>query len=113
MVDFNDFRVHLPQYLSSDSLEDMFDDIKKFVQPGSSEDIYTLEMKDHQMIFQGDALNELPFITFPQDTGPISCKAIVLANSCDINPENLRPFTSHLLYSPTWSLSAYQKLLQV
>ena len=36
MVEFDDFKLYLPQYLSADSLEDMFDDIKKFVQTGSS-----------------------------------------------------------------------------
>jgi hypothetical protein len=111
MVDFDDFKKYLPQYLSATSLDGMFEDIQKFVQTGSSEEVYTSGLKDQDQIFQGDALNELPFITFPHDSAPFNCKAIVLSNSCDINPENPRPFNSHLIYSPIWRLSAYIELL--
>ena len=112
MVEFDDFKLYLPQYLPADSLEEMFDDIKKFVQTGSSDEVYTTELKDQIQIFQGDALNELPFITFPHDSAPVNCKAIILSNSCDINPENPHPFNSYLLYSPIWKLSAYTELLK-
>jgi hypothetical protein len=112
MVDFDDFKKYLPQYLSATSLDGLFEDIQKFVQTGSSEEVYTSGLKEKDQIFQGDALNELPFITFPHDSAPINCKAIVLSNSCDINPENLRPFNSHIIYSPIWKLSAYTEFLK-
>jgi hypothetical protein len=63
------------------------------------------------MIFQGDALNEMPSITFP-DTETVKCKAIVLSNSCDINLENPRPFRSHIIYSPIARLSSYIEVLK-
>lgn len=111
MVDFDDIKVYLPQYLSKESLDKMFEDIKKFVQTGSNTELYTLKLKKEKQIFQGDALKNMQTITFPESESTL-CKAIVLSNSCDINLDNPRPFTSHIIYSPIGRLSAYVELLR-
>jgi hypothetical protein len=112
MVEFDDLKVYLPKYLSDESLDDLLEDIKKFVLTGSNKDIYTTELENEKQVFQGDALKSMPFITFPFDTTPVECKVLVLSNSCDINPENSRPFDSHLMYAPISRLAAYIERLQ-
>jgi hypothetical protein len=110
--DFKDFKTFLPRYLSDESLEDLFEDIKKFVIDGGNKEIYTGSLKKVKQIFQGDALNEMPFMTFNIDKEPIPCKVLVLSNSCDINQDNSRAFASHILYTPIYSLSAYKERLE-
>ena len=112
MVDFEDLKVYLPHYLADESLNAMFEDIKKFVSTGGSHDIYTTELKKENQIFQGDALNDMPFITFPYDSEPVNCKVLVLSNSCDISTDNPHPFDSHIVYAPIWRLSAYVEILK-
>lgn len=111
MVEIDDFKVYLPRYLSDESLNVMFEDIKKFVQNGSNDEVYTSRLKNEKMIFQGDAIQEMPAVTLPE-TELYNCKAIVLSNSCDINLSNTRPFTSYILYSPIVRLSSYRELLE-
>jgi hypothetical protein len=106
MVDFSDIKAYLPYYLTEKSLDKMFEDIDKMVQTGYNNGIYTTALKDEKLIFQGDGLDKMKFVFFP-DNNICETKAVVFSNTCDLYQENSRPFPSKITYAPIVRLTDY------
>lgn len=100
-----DIRRYLPQYLSDESVEGLLQEIKNF--PNNINNIfYTDRLKNDNIIFQGDALNDMPVVNLPD---PIikETLSIVLSNTCDLDLTNKRAFSSQICYAPIFNLEKY------
>lgn len=62
-------------------------------------------------ILQGDGIKELKFIQLP-DEEVSSGVGIVISNSCDIEQENKRKFSTRIIYAPLMKLEAYSDMLK-
>ena len=61
-------------------------------------------------ILQGDGWSKLEILRF-EDGSRKEIKGIVLSNSCDISPDNLRDYPPKLSFAPIIKLSRYAELL--
>jgi hypothetical protein len=61
---------------------------------------------DDHIIYQGDALEGLLIINLP-DSHIGKAKAMVLSNTCDIDINNIRIYSSSICYAPLFNLQKY------
>lgn len=111
MISFEEIKDYLPKYLTPESEKTLFEEVKRFPENIDSR-LYTNYLKDENIIFQGDGIEGLLFVNFPdQRIGKVP--AIILSNTCDIYPENVRLFRPNIIYSPIINLEKYKdNLLQ-
>src|SRR5690554_1947291 len=96
-----DIKLYLPKYLSYESTKRLLQEIKNF--PNNINDIfYTDRLKNEKFIFQGDAIKDLPVINLPDETIK-ETPSIVLSNTCDLDLENKRAFSSQVCYAPIFN----------
>lgn len=100
-----DVKLYLPKFLSSDSKQELFSNLKDF--PDSlDERVYTSYLRKEKVIFQGDGIRGFLVVRLPgADVKEAPC--IVLSNTCDIDQSNLRNFPSQIIYSPIIELDRY------
>jgi len=108
-MDFEELKVYLPKFLSSDSERALFEGLKDFPHNIDSR-LYTLSLQDEENIFQGDGISDLLVTNLP-DTTIKPAKCMVLSNSCDASFNNTRNFPSNLVYAPIVNLKKYHELL--
>lgn len=109
MIEFEEIKKYLPQYLSSESQEVLFEDLKKF--PNIINDrFYSRPLFRSKSFFQGDGVKQLLVINFP-DPQARELPSMILSNSCDIDPDNKRLFPSRLVYAPIFQLEKYKNAL--
>ena len=109
MISPDELKLYLPKYLSAQSEEVLFEELKRF--PNNIDKrVYTTYLKDSPVIYQGDGLQGLLFVRLPESK-PHKVPAIVLSNTCDVHPENLRLYSPNIVYSPIWNLEKYQNAL--
>jgi hypothetical protein len=108
-MNFEDLKIFLPKYLSEESETKLFDGLKDF--PSNIDGrLYTNYLKDQPTIFQGDGLNDLIAINLPSiDTKLVP--GMVLSNTCDIDPDNIRIYPSPIIYAPIINFEKYSKSL--
>lgn len=113
MVDdfFDEIKIYLPQYLSEESLNELFSDMNTFVQDGKSDRIYTTALRGNQYIFQGDCIADMKFAFFPDETIHKTL-GVILSNTCDNTSENVRIIPLQLIYAPVLRLDNYISLLK-
>jgi hypothetical protein len=111
MVEFDELKDYLPYYLSDKSLDKLFEQIDEMVKKGFNNEVYTTKLKSEKYIFQGDGLDKMSIVNMP-DNELIPTRVIVLSNSCDINPENERIYSSNICYAPIIRLNSYIQLLK-
>lgn len=109
MISFDEIRKYLPQYLSSTSQNGLFKDLKEFPD-NIDQRLFSPKLLDHDLIYQGDGLEGLTVSNFPS-TETRDLPAIVFSNTCDVNPENNRFFSSRIVYSPMFKLDKYKHML--
>lgn len=110
MIDLEDIRQFLPTYLSQGSYDSFLDELKQFIR-ANSKPFYTTALRDEPILFQGDGLQGLLVIN-PPDTRVGPAPAILLSNTCDVDPNNQRMFGAHLSYAPIFSLERYLEALR-
>lgn len=109
MISFDEIKKYLPQYLSSTSQNELFKDLKEF--PGNIDHrLFSPKLLEHDQIYQGDGIKGLMVSNFPS-TETRDLPAIVFSNTCDVNPENNRFFSSRIVYSPMFKLDKYKHML--
>ncbi len=109
-MNFNDFKIYLPKYLSSESEKELYSSLKDF--PANIDDrIYTNYLKRNSTIYQGDGLKNMLVVNLPS-TEKKYVPAMILSNTCDIDPANKRHFPSQIIYAPLVNLDKYAKALQ-
>ena len=109
MISFDEIRKYLPQYLSSTSQNELFKDLKEFPD-NIDQRLFSPKLLDHDLIYQGDGIEGLMVSNFPS-TETRDLPAIVFSNTCDVNPENSRFFSSRIVYSPIFKLDKYKHML--
>jgi hypothetical protein len=110
MTSLEKFEKHLPQYLSYDARSKLFDSLSQFPNNLDSR-LYTQYLDNEKIIFQGDGIKDILFVTLPSKQYNVT-NVIILSNSCDINPNNKRYLALHVSYSPIVSLKKYTDLLK-
>lgn len=106
----DDISIYLPRFLSSESTRVLFDCLKDF--PHSiDERFYTSFLKEQDLIYQGDGIKNMLVINIP-DPQIRPAPSIILSNTCDIDPNNIRPFQTNVLYSPIFNLKKYLEKLK-
>lgn len=106
-----DIQKYLPKYLSEESQEELFLEIRKFISKSNSNNLFTTFLSDQKTLFQGDGLNGLKFYSFERQEVK-DAPGVVLSNTCDISLENKRFIPNSITYAPLISLEKYQKLLE-
>lgn len=109
MIDFEDVQKYLPQYLSAESQDKLFEDLKSF--PNNLDDrFYSSHLLIDSSFYQGDGINKLLVINLP-DSQIGELPSIIISNSCDIDPKNKRLFPSRIAYAPIFCLEKYRAAL--
>ena len=110
MISIDDIREFLPTYLSQGSEKSFIAEIKQFLSSRSAP-FYTTALEREPILFQGDGLGEMLVINLP-DTKIATASAMLLSNTCDIDPLNPRLFSAKLTYTPIFSLERYLNSLR-
>lgn len=106
---FEDIKIFLPQYLSAESQNNLFEELKSFPYNLDKRFYSDLTRVEHKL-FQGDGLKEM-FVTHLPETEFKKTNVIILSNSCDIDIENKRFSTINMIYCPLIELNKYEKYL--
>ena len=109
MISFGEIQKYLPQYLSATSQHSLFEELKRFPD-NIDQRLYTSYAIENETIYQGDGINGLMVINFPSYEIR-EMPVMVLSNSCDINPLNVRLFPSRIVYAPIFDLEKYRLML--
>lgn len=104
-----ELRQFLPTFLSQDSQKAFIEELKYFL-TSQARPFYTSAWADTATLFQGDGLKGLAIINLPDPTIK-SGSALLLSNTCDMDPSNRRLFDSSLTYAPIFSLQRYLGVL--
>lgn len=100
-------KLYMPKYLAEGSQDALYAELSLFPENLDSR-MYT-SMVDN-VIYQGDGIRGLVVVSLPDPRmEPRTC--LILSNTCDINPENERPFKGRIVYAPIVSLPEYEKML--
>lgn len=110
MIEFDEIKKYLPQYLSGSSQKALFDELKRFPCNIDSR-LYSRTAAQDNVIYQGDGLSGLMVLNLP-DTTVKPAPAVVLSNSCDIDPTNKRFFQARAVYAPIFQLHKYESSLR-
>ncbi|KAF3978125.1 MAG: hypothetical protein HFP77_03630 [Methylococcales symbiont of Iophon sp. n. MRB-2018] len=86
MIDFEDIKKYLPQYLSNIANENLFSELKNFPE-NIDKRLYTSFLKNDFIIYQGDGFSELLPIELPNTTTK-KLNGMVLSNTCEVFYEN-------------------------
>lgn len=111
MIDFEEIKIYLPKYLSIESEQNLFNNLKNFPNNINTRIYSTFHLND-QIIYQGDGLEGLLIINLP-DSHIRKSKAIILSNTCDINLDNIRMYPPSICYSPIFNLQKFINRLKV
>jgi len=109
MLPLEDIKLYLPKYLSPKSTDNLFEELKKFPE-NIDKRLYSSSCQQKDKILQGDGLINLPVINLPDSTIKDSC-VMVISNSCDNDPKNIRFFDSRICYCPIFNLNKYKEML--
>lgn len=109
MIDFEEVKKYLPQYLSSESQDKLFQELKSF--PENIDDrLYSQILKKEGIMYQGDGIDGMLVINLPsEEIRPI--RSMILSNSCSIHPSNKKLFQSRIIYAPIFNLQKYRERL--
>lgn len=109
IMDLEDIRIYLPKYLSAKEEDELFSDLRNF--PDNIENrMYSSIGKMEGIIYQGDGINGLLFINFP-DLKTGAGKGLIISNTCDVFEEHKRIFYPHICYSPIFNLKKYRQAI--
>lgn len=110
MIDFEAIRLYLPKYLSVSSEQNLFENLNDFPENIDSRMYSVIDLND-EIIFQGDGVEGLLVINFPDKTIK-EARVIILSNTCDIDVNNVHMYATSICYSPIFNLSKYIKRLE-
>ena len=110
MMSFEDIEKYLPKYLSPQSEKLLFEELRAFPSNIDSR-FYSRALEANETIYQGDGLTDMLFIRLPdRDVNPVP--AMVISNTCDMDPENRRLFHGSICYAAIVNLNKYQEMLR-
>ena len=107
----DELRQFLPTYLSQGSRDAFVDEVRHFLHSEQTKPFYSLALQTKSILFQGDGITGLPILNLP-DQEVRNGSAVLLSNTCDMDPSNARLFDSSLTYAPIFSLHRYLEALR-
>lgn len=110
-MNFDEIKIYLPKFLSAESERELFKGLKDFPR-NIDERLYTTYLNDSKIIYQGDGLRNLLIVNLPNNNIQ-SAPCIVLSNTCDIDLQNRRNFSSQIVYAPIFNLAKYIQTLRI
>ncbi len=110
-MNLEELRIYLPKFLSAESEKELFEGLKDFPTNINSR-FYASKFSQEDVIYQGDGIKNMLVINLP-DTKVKTTNCMVFSNTCDIDFENLRFFTSQIVYAPIFNLEKYRQMLIV
>jgi hypothetical protein len=106
-ISFDQVRLYLPQYLSPERQQDLWNDLRSFP---NNRTIYSTRNIDPDCL-QGDGWRGFVAIDFHSlDRKTVS--GLVLSNSCDVASGNTRTTTANITFAPLMKLQNYLKILK-
>lgn len=101
----------IPYYLTAEDQKALLEELTAISRGGTAEyllGVYQDSFKE--VMLQGDGWRGLQLFLF--ETGERrSVRGIVLSNSCDVDPENLREVPARVIFAPLVKLAAFKALL--
>lgn len=110
MIDFDDVKKYLPNYLSDCASESLFSELK-FFPKNIDQRMYTSFLSTSPIIYQGDGMSCLKHAELPNPEVR-EINGVVLSNTCDISQENPRMIPSRLVHAPIVKLNNYSAMLK-
>jgi hypothetical protein len=107
-ITLEDIEKFLPQYLSSENKNALFEQFKGF--PNNLEKLYSKEKNHEKTLLQADVMCNVPIIDLP-DTKITRCKVLIISNSCDNDLDNDRKHPISISYVPIIKLKSLEDLL--
>jgi hypothetical protein len=108
-MDLSEIKLYLPKYLSPSSEQNLFEQLKNFPQNIDSR-IYSENVRLENIYYQGDGSEGLLVTNLP-NPDIRSANAMMLSNTCDINPQNKRLFSGQFCYSPILKIAKFKEQL--
>lgn len=110
MIDLEEMQIFLPSYLNEDSKSKLYEELGKFSADGFWIP-YGVGSVYPAKLLQGDALDGLSFISFP-DPRVKKGLALVLSNSCDLDTDNERKIPYSIVYCPLIEKQKFEKFVE-
>ena len=106
-IPFEQVRLYLPQYLSPERQQGLWDELRAFP---NNRSIYSTRNDDPECL-QGDGWRGFVAVDFHSlDRKTVS--GLVLSNSCDLSLANMRATTSNITFVPLMKLQRYLAVLE-
>jgi hypothetical protein len=110
MILDEEIKKYLPKYLSDSSTKELLKSLGSFPDNIQSS-LYTTELANQKVIFQGDGLLGMTTINLPDPTiGQVP--ALIFSNTCDIDLSNERAYPSQICYAPILKLNSFLGLVE-
>lgn len=106
----DDIRAFLPQFLSGESMEELFSCLDNFPENIDSR-MYCDRTRAESFFAQGDGVKSLKLVDWNTETLK-EARVILLSNTCDISPDNPRNNTPYCVYCILFELDKYLNLLR-
>ncbi len=110
MIPWEEVKKYLPQYLSAESTIALLEELEQFPENIDSR-IYTTQILNQDVIFQGDVITDLPIVNLPAPTIHYA-PCMILSNTCDNQPKETRYISRNLIYAPIVKLKKIIILLE-
>lgn len=107
----NDIKLYLPQYLSANEQRRLREELAEFPMDGTKGTIYTNFLKDAVYLLQGDGIDSMPYISFP-NMEKKEVPVVLLSNTCDMSVSNKRMNLSRIMYAPIINFAKYEERLK-
>jgi len=104
---FEQIKLFLPKYLTPHQQSQLFEELRAF--PDNME-YYLRRSEWRETLLQGDGWRGFVVINFGTSERK-EVSGLVLSNSCDIDPKNVRALPASILFSPLIRLTRYEALL--
>jgi len=102
----DDIKLYLPKFLSDEDSKELQRAVSAML-AGTPKSYYTNRLAQEPILYQGDGIINLPYLELPRvDIKDVN--AMVLSNTCDVDPENPRDFPPRVLYAPIMPLANYR-----
>ena len=110
MMPMEDIKSYLPKYLSEDNYKNLLKELKSF--PKNIDQRLYSKPQSPGTIFQGDGYKKFPYVDLLHlDLGSKEVKGIILSNTCDIDLDNTRPYSSSIMFAPIIEVAKYTETL--
>lgn len=104
MMSISDIELFLPRYLSEDSKAELKEQLDRF--PEHYGEFYT-NIYPQDILYQGDGITNMPVYDSDLKAGVANC--LILSNTCDMDKDNHRIYSTNIMYCPIFNLSKIRK----